>query len=69
MTDKAPKKKGKIKAYSKDVEAGVINGADGKSYLFRTSDMPPDHQPHDDEDVTFDGEYKDAHNVEIDTGK
>ena len=69
MTDKVTKKKGKIRAYSKDVDAGVIDGADGKSYRFRTADMPEGHNPHGDEDITFDGEHRDAHNLEIDSDK
>lgn len=45
--------KGTIKAYSSCVNAGVIDGADGKSYRFHHDEWTAENLPQKDETVTF----------------
>ncbi len=44
---------GKVKAYSTDVNAGVIKGNDGKDYQFQNETWGGASQPKQNESVTF----------------
>jgi hypothetical protein len=55
--------KGKIKAYSADVNAGVIVGDNRKTYGFRQTEWRGIALPAKDEKVTFDGKNQQATNI------
>ena len=59
-----PRKRGQIKAYSKDCHAGVIVCEDGSNYRLRREDLKGGVEPADHENVQFDEDRKDARNVE-----
>jgi cold shock CspA family protein len=59
--------RGTVKAYSKDVNAGVIKGDDGNQYGFTKSEWGGDESPAANESVNFDGAYRKASNVSTKT--
>lgn len=62
----AERKKGRIKAYSKDVNAGVIQCEDGSHYGFRREELVHGKEPHDHEKVEFDDRHdKQARKVDM----
>lgn len=59
------RKKGTVKAYSKQCNAGVIECEDGTDYRFRKSELIHGKEPEDHEKVEFDEDRQDAKNVDI----
>jgi len=55
--------KGTIKAYSACVNAGVISGENGKTYRFDKTDWSHNELPLNNENVTFDGNRRNASSV------
>jgi hypothetical protein len=55
--------KGKIKAYSAAVNAGVIEAPDGKKYQFGKLDWVGETPPENDQNVSFSGATDRAHEV------
>jgi hypothetical protein len=55
--------KGKIKAYSADVNAGLISGEDGRTYRFTKSEWGGRENPFGDERVNFAGETRQAKKI------
>ena len=55
--------RGKIKAYSEDVNAGVITGEDGKVYGFAVNEWIEGKKPVPDQSVSFTGYQRMASKV------